>query len=272
MNIHPLVNKKLLREVLFLCLKESGKILRQGFGTVLKVSKKGPVNLVTDIDIASERKIVSIIKEKFPDHRILTEESNPYESPSKFRWIIDPLDGTTNYAHQIPLCCVSIALEFNGELMLGGIYNPLQNELFFAEKGKGAFLNGKRIQISKTTKLQESLMVTGFPYDRLEKAEFYLKFFKGMMVRCQGVRRLGAAAIDLAYVACGRFDAFWEFNLKPWDVAAGILIVEEAGGKISDFKGLNAILDSPFQILASNGKVHSQIVTAFRPILKLTKK
>lgn len=263
MSVHPLDHKKLLRQVLFSCLEESGKILRQGFGKTLKISKKGPVNLVTDIDLASEKKIVSILKKNFPDHRILTEESNPYETSSGFRWIIDPLDGTTNYAHQISLACVSIALEFNGELLFGGIYNPLQNELFFAEKGGGAFLNGKRIQISKTKKLQESLLVTGFPYDRLEKAEFYLKFFKAMMVRCQGVRRLGAAAIDLAYVACGRFDAFWEFNLKPWDVAAGILIVEEAGGKISDFKGRPVKIDSPLQMLASNGKAHSQIVTAF---------
>ena len=248
-----------LRRTLFLSLKESGKIIRSGFGTSFKIRKKGPINLVTEIDMRAENKIVTMIKRNFPSHRILTEESKPYGGDSPFRWIVDPLDGTTNFAHGIPLCCVSIGLEYEGEIILGGVYNSLLGELFFAEKGKGSFLNGKRIQVSVTKKLNDSLIVTGFPYDRQEKAEYYLKYFKKALEHTQGIRRLGAAALDLAYVACGRFDAFWEFSLKPWDIAAGALIVREAGGTVSDFKGNPLKIDQPFELLASNKIIHPKL-------------
>lgn len=257
-----------VNDVFHLCLKEAGEIIRRGFGRAHSIRKKGPVSLVTEVDMASEKKIISIIHKHFPDHRILSEESSPFQGSSSYRWIIDPLDGTTNFAHHLPLCCVSIGVEYEGQMVLGGIYNSIMNELFFAELGKGAFLNGKQIRVSKTKALSESLLVTGFPYDRQKKAAFYLKFFKAMMEKSQGLRRLGAAALDLGYVACGRFDAFWEFNLKPWDVAAGTLIVEEAGGKVSDFKGNRLDLDHPNQLLTSNEKIHSAIVSVFKKILK----
>jgi myo-inositol-1(or 4)-monophosphatase len=257
-----------IKKVLLKCLKEGGNIIRRGYGRTHSIHLKGPVSIVTEIDTATEKKIVSIIKNRFPSHRLLTEESSPYKGTSSYRWIIDPLDGTTNYAHHLPLFCVSIGLENEGKIILGGIYNPISDELFFAEKGRGAFLNGKKIKVSQTKRLIESLLVTGFPYDRQEKAVFYLKFFKEMMQRTQGLRRLGAAAMDLAYVACGRFEAFWEFNLKPWDMAAGSLIVEEAGGKITDFEGNPINIDKPFQLLSSNSKVHHEITSIFKKILK----
>ncbi len=253
------IESKKLKRVLLQCLKESGDILRNGFGTAFKIRKKGPVNIVTEIDMAAEKRIVSLVQQAFPSHRILTEESSPYEQPSHYRWIVDPLDGTTNYAHRIPLCCVSIGVEYRGKMILGGIYNALMNELYFAERGKGAYLNGNRIFVSRTNCLEDSLIVTGFPYDRQEKADFYLKYFKNVMEKAQGIRRLGAAALDLAYVASGRFEAFWELNLKPWDIAAGSLIVEEAGGKISKFDGSRLNIDQPAELLASNKIIHSKL-------------
>ena len=255
---------KNLKDILFLCLKESGKILRRGFGTRLKISKKGPINIVTEIDMESEKKIISIIKNTFPDHRILAEESLPQDGNSPFRWIIDPLDGTTNYAHQLNLFCTSIGVEYQGEMILGGIYNPVQNELYFAEKGKGAALNGKKLQVSRNNNLSECLLVTGFPYDGPKRARFYLEYFRRFMMRAQGIRRLGAAALDLAYVASGVFDAFWEFNLKPWDMAAGILLVKEAGGKITNFSGEILSVDAPRQLLASNGLIHPKLLQIFK--------
>lgn len=249
-----------LKRTLFSCLEESGDILKKRFGKTMSIRKKGPVNLVTEMDTASEKKIISLIHKSFPDHGILAEESAPQRGNSPFRWVIDPIDGTTNYAHGIPLCCISMGIELEGELILGGIFNPFLNELFFAEKGKGAFLNRKRVRVSEQSLLAESLLVTGFPYDRQEKADYYLKFFKRVMQRSQGLRRLGAAALDLAYVACGRFEAFWEFNLKPWDIAAGTLIVQEAGGHVSDFKGRPIRIDHPTQILASNGAIHAELL------------
>ena len=255
-----------LTKVLNLCLKEAGQILKKGFGTKIQVRLKGPVNPVTEIDLAAEKKIVSLIRKNYPNHRILTEESQPYPGDSRFRWIIDPLDGTTNYAHAIPLCCVSIGIEEAGKVILGGIFNPMIGELFFAEKGKGAYLNGKRIQVSKTEKLIDSLLVTGFPYDRQKKADYYLKFFGGLMRETLGIRRLGAAAMDLSYVACGRFDAFWELNLQPWDVAAGVLLVQEAGGKVTNFEGEAFAVDRPLQLLSSNGRIHPQVLSIFKSI------
>ncbi len=252
-----------LRKVLDRCLREGGRILERGFGRKQRITKKSAVSIVTETDKAAERHIISTIHQHFPAHGILAEESSPIRRPGESRWIIDPLDGTTNFAHSIPLCCVSIGVERDGKVLLGGIYNPFLDEFFFAERGKGAYLNGKRILVSKQSVLIDSLLVTGFPYDRQEKAAFYLKFFRAMMEKTQGLRRLGAAALDLAYVACGRFEAFWEFNLKSWDIAAGSLLVEEAGGKVTDFRGKPLNLEVPAQLLASNSRVHPPLLKIF---------
>lgn len=249
-----------LKSTLMACLKDGGKIIRKAYGRAHNIRKKSAVSLVTETDMAADRAIRRIILKVFPDHGLMTEEQAAVESRSPYRWIIDPLDGTTNFAHQIPLFGVSIGLEYQGDIILAGIYNPILNELFFAEKGKGAFLNGKRIRVSKTGSMIDSLLVTGFPYDRQKKARFYLKFVQAFMQRCRGVRRLGAASIDLAYVACGRFEAYWEFNLKPWDMAAGKLIVEEAGGKVTNFEGGPVNIDLPAQTLASNVRIHKKVL------------
>lgn len=256
-----------LKSTLMACLKDGGKIIRQAYGRAHNIRKKSAVSLVTETDMAADRAIRRRILKAFPDHGLLTEEQAAVESRSPYRWIIDPLDGTTNFAHQIPLFGVSIGLEYQGDIILAGIYNPILNELFFAEKGKGAFLNGKRIRVSKTGSMIDSLLVTGFPYDRQKKARFYLKFVQAFMQRCRGVRRLGAASIDLAYVACGRFEAYWEFNLKPWDMAAGKLIVEEAGGKMTNFKGGSVNIDLPAQTLASNVLIHKKVLKIFTKYL-----
>ncbi len=258
-----------LRRVLLACLRESGSILKRGFRTTsFKIHMKGPVNPVTDIDFAAEKKIFSILKMNFPDHGILSEESPPQKGRSEYRWIIDPLDGTINFAHGLPMSSVSIGLEKGGKMLMGGIYNPMLGELFLGERGKGATLNGQRIRVSKQTKLISSLLVTGFPYDRQKHGQYYLKFVGAMLKHCMGLRRLGSAALDLAYVACGRFEAFWEFNLQPWDVAAGMLIVEEAGGKVTDMRGNLIASGKSTELLSSNGGVHAQILAKFRPWLK----
>ncbi|OGR85532.1 MAG: hypothetical protein A2901_03305 [Elusimicrobia bacterium RIFCSPLOWO2_01_FULL_54_10] len=249
-----------LKFTLFTCLKAGGKIIKNGYGKTHSIRKKSAVSLVTETDMAADRAIRKIILKAFPDHGLLTEEQDAVKSRSPYRWIIDPLDGTTNFAHNIPFFCVSIGLEYQGEIVIGGIYNPVLSELFFAEKGKGAFLNGKRIHVSKTGSLIDSLLVTGFPYDRQKKAKYYLKFVQAFMQKCRGVRRLGAAAIDLAYVACGRFEGYWEFNLKPWDMAAGSLIVAEAGGRVTNFRGGRVNVSLPAQTLASNPNIHKKLV------------
>lgn len=265
-----MISRERLKRVLLSCLREGGNIISRGFGTSYYIRKKSPVSLVTEIDIRAEKKIISLIRKSFPSHRILTEESSPRSGTSPYRWIIDPLDGTTNFAHKIPLCCVSVGVEYEGKVILGGINNPFLKEFFFAEAQKGSYLNGRRIYVSKTAKMIDSLLVTGFPYDRQEKAAFYLNFFKAIMEKSQGIRRLGSAAMDLAYVACGRFDAFWEFNLKSWDVAAGVLLVKEAGGHVCDCKGEPLILDRLPHILVSNGKIHSLLLKIFKGVFLKT--
>ncbi|OGR83449.1 MAG: hypothetical protein A2902_03925 [Elusimicrobia bacterium RIFCSPLOWO2_01_FULL_64_13] len=256
-----------MKKVLLQCLEKAGGIIRKGFGKAHRIRKKAPVSLVTEIDMAADRAVISIIRKHFPGHAILTEESVPSLTGSPYRWIIDPLDGTTNFAHEIPLCGVSIAVEHRGDIILGGIFNPILNELYFTEKGGGAWLNGRRLAVSRTGVLLDSLLVTGFPYDRREKAHYYLKFHEPLLAACQGVRRLGAAALDLAYVAAGRFEAFWEMNLQPWDIAAGILLVEEAGGRVTDYSGGPIDVDRPGQILASNGRIHPSLQKIFKKII-----
>ena len=236
----------------------AGEIIRANWQQPKHIGYKGAIDLVTSVDRESERKIVEIIQRNFPDHSILAEEETNVEgAQNEFRWIVDPLDGTTNFAHGYPQFCVSIALERNGQVILGLVYDPLRRECFRAARGQGATLNGEPIATSTTNELDKALLATGFPYDHREHADFYLSYFRAFMTRCQGIRRGGSAALDLSYVACGRLDGFWEMKLKPWDTAAGALIVSEAGGKLSDFAG------KPFTIwgdetLAANNRIHER--------------
>lgn len=212
------------------------------------------------MDRESERKIVEILQRDFPGHSILAEEETKVEAPqSEYRWLIDPLDGTTNFAHGYPQFCVSIALERNGEVIVGLVYDPLRRECFSAVRGQGATLNDQPIQTSPVNELDKALLATGFPYDQRELADFYLSYFRAFMTRCQGIRRNGAAALDLCYVTCGRLDGFWELKLKPWDTAAGALVVTEASGKLSDFSGAPFLI-SGNETLAANGQLHDEMV------------
>ena len=251
---------------------KGGEILSKHRGKVKNIGYKDEVNLVTEVDKISEEAILQIIKKNFPDHAILTEESEEFIPEGKkskliHKWIIDPLDGTTNYAHGLPIYCVSVALEENGKIILGVVYNPNLDELFVAEKDKGAFLSwGKtkrRISVSQATQLSKSLLATGFPYDirisKINNLDHFANFYK----KAQAVRRGGSAVLDLCYLAMGRFDGFWELKLSPWDTAAGSLMVEEAGGEVTDFLG------GPFntyskEILASNGKIHQQMIEVLK--------
>lgn len=245
--------------------KEAGRIQIAHFGHSHPVEYKGEFNPVTAVDRLCEQKMVGMILKAFPDHDILTEES-PYEGKgSPWKWIIDPIDGTTNFFHGFPCFCVSIGLEVEGEVRLGVIYVPTLNELFYAERGKGAFLNGERLSVSKNDRLNQSLLCTGFPYDVQEYADFYLRYFRQFIKKSFAVRRPGSAAIDLAYLAAGRVDGFWEFKLHPWDVAAASLMITEAGGKVTDFQG------KPFhiyakEILASNGLIHEEMLQTIQEI------
>jgi myo-inositol-1(or 4)-monophosphatase len=242
--------------------RDAGRILAERFGRTLEITNKGELDLVTESDLASERLIIERINTYHPRHAILAEESGA-SSPadqlkSEWRWIIDPLDGTTNYAHGYPCFCISIGLEHNGRMELGVVYDPMRDELFTAERGQGASLNGRRIQVSPVRSLSAALLCTGFPYDVRERSEF-ARHFANFIMNAQGVRRDGAAALDLAYVACGRFDGFWEEGLKPWDVAAGALMIEEAGGRVSNYAGESLNIHNP-PILASNNLLHEQMM------------
>jgi len=237
----------------------SGKLLAEGIGDRLQVEWKGRVNAVTHMDRQSEALIKSAIHKYFPDHGILAEESDLEQSQAEYRWIIDPLDGTSNYLHGFPAYCVSIGLFRGGHPLLGVIYDPERDELFHAEKGKGAFLNGGKIQVSSVEKLDKSILATGFPYE--QSAEYHRNFelFKEFYMQSMGIRRMGAAALDLAYVAAGRLDGYWEYVLQPWDMAAGLLIVEEAGGSVSRCDGGEADIYGG-NILASNGCLQAQML------------
>jgi myo-inositol-1(or 4)-monophosphatase len=249
-----------LKQTLTEAAYESGKILSKNFGGKYKISSKVIVsNLVTEIDHRSEKKIISVIRKNFPDHSILTEESGKLSKDSEYQWIIDPIDGTVNYAHGIPLTCVSIAIEKNGDVIMGVVYNPMGGEYFFAEKGKGAYLNGKKILVSKNSSIEKSLLVTGFPYNSSTFKPNPADLFKKFLMMNVPIRRLGSAALDLCWTACGRFDGFWEYNLNAWDVAAGKLILEEAGGRLSNFEGKKYSIYMK-EILATNGKIHKNML------------
>lgn len=248
-----------LKKVALQAAREAGKIQREMLAREKEVAFKGEINLVTAVDMRCEARIIEIIRECFPDHNILTEETTIPETASPYKWIIDPLDGTTNYAHGYPVFAVSIALELNGEVLLGVVLDPMRKELFTGQKGEGAFLNGKRLSVSSTSLLTRSLLATGFPYDLRESRENNVAYFNRFIFSAQAVRRDGSAALNLCYVAAGRFDGFWELKLHPWDVAAGKLMVEEAGGQVTDFSG-NPTTIYGRQILASNGKIHEEMV------------
>ena len=249
-----------MKNTLFKAAIESGKILKENFGGTYGIESKDVVsNLVTEIDTRSEKKIIEIIKGDFPSHNILSEEIGAIDTESDVKWIIDPIDGTINYAHSIPLCCVSIGVEKKGDIVLGIVYNPFSGETFFAEKGNGATLNEKKIFVSSENDVEKSLLVTGFPYTSSKNPTKQLEVFTKIVSSDIPIRRLGSAALDICWTACGRFDGFWEYNLNPWDVAGGSLILSEAGGKLSNFSG-NEYNIYEKEILATNGLIHDQVL------------
>jgi myo-inositol-1(or 4)-monophosphatase len=236
------------------------KVLTAHFGNICHIERKGAFDLVTEADTGSEKQIIKTIREAFPDHAILAEESGTEKGNSEYRWIIDPLDGTTNYAHQLPIFTISIALALQDEIVFGLVLNPIDGELFAAVAGKGAELNGKSITTSSTASVHDSLLATGFPYNFSEIMEPTMKQFAVCQNASQGVRRLGSAALDICYVACGRFDGFWEQNLNPWDMAAGAIIAAEAGATITDFSNQPFSIDQK-EILVTNGRIHQEMLS-----------
>lgn len=238
----------------------AGAILRDGYNKEHQVKFKRIFDPVTEIDHASEEFLLKEIHTHFPDSHILTEESGEIKGANGGTWYIDPLDGTVNYSHHVPLFCVSIAYAFDGVMILGAVYDPMRDEMFLAERGKGATLNGKKIHASQTTELEKSLLVTGFPYDAWHTEQNNFSNFEKLGKMTQGVRRFGSAAIDAAYVAAGRFDAFWEYSLKPWDIAAGGLIAEEAGATVTALDGGADYISSPQSVLAAATGIHQKLL------------
>ncbi len=243
--------------------KDAGRLLRDRVGTRIDVDHKGSINLVTDVDLASERLIREAISTYYPRHEVLGEEGGLSESGSEYRWIVDPLDGTTNYAHGYPIFCVSIGLESKGKIVVGVVYDPMRDELFAAERGGGAALNNRPIHVSKTAELMQGLLSTGFPYDIKTSKLTNLDHWANFAMNAQALRRDGAAALDLCYVACGRFDGFWELNLTPWDTAAGALIVTEGGGRVTNFSGGPSSNYKP-EVVASNGLIHDRMLEVLK--------
>lgn len=248
-----------VKNTAFKAAHEAGKLLKERLGNIKQVDYKSAFNIVTDVDKASEKLILQIIKESFPDDSILAEESGSCKQASNRRWLIDPLDGTTNYTHGYPFFSISIGFELDSEVVFGTVFNPVANELFWAEKGKGAFLNDNQIRVSTVDKLEASLLATGFPPDTNSNSETNLEAFAAITSASHGVRRDGSAALDLSFVASGRLDGFWETKLSPWDIAAGGLIVTEAGGKLTNLKGGPLEMTSGY-ILATNGLIHNQVL------------
>ncbi|RJP25639.1 MAG: inositol monophosphatase [Deltaproteobacteria bacterium] len=241
----------------------AGDILRRNYGRQQTIHYKGEINLVTEVDRESEAYILGRIRETFPDHGVLSEESPELSSPSPYRWIVDPVDGTTNYAHGYPCFCVSVAVEREGSVVAGAVFDPLLGESFTAAAGAGARRNGERISVSKTSDLRKSLLATGFAYDVKESSDNNFDYFRAFVLTGQAIRRDGSAALDLCYLACGRFDGFWELKLKAWDTAAGLLILHEAGGVSSRLDGGPYDIHQP-DLLASNGLIHQRMVEVLR--------
>ncbi|APG28770.1 inositol monophosphatase [Syntrophotalea acetylenivorans] len=250
---------KELLETASILAEKAGEHIRQSASQLRQVDYKGRADMVTDVDRRAEKIILEGIRQAYPDHAVLAEESGEKEAQSDYRWVVDPLDGTTNFVHGYPFYCVSIAVQYRQETVAALVLNPVLDELFSALKGDGAHLNGKPIEVSPTCELSRALVATGFPYEFGEHWEHSMTLFETFYRNCHGVRRDGAAALDLCYVAAGRFDGFWEYELQPWDVAAGLLIVQEAGGKTTDFKdNPSGICDG--QVLASNGRIHDEML------------
>jgi myo-inositol-1(or 4)-monophosphatase len=238
---------------------ESGRIQKKRFDESHSIHHKGEINIVTDVDIECQERILSILSTRCPGDDVISEEKDNLFTGDKNRWIIDPIDGTTNYAHGYPFFCTSVAYEVNGEIACGVVYNPIFDELFFATKGKGAYLNGLPLAVSKMSDMKQSLLVTGFPYDLNSSSNNNIDHFVSFLYEAQAIRRDGSAALNLCYVAAGRFDGFWELKLNPWDTAAGLLITQEAGGRVTGFEG------EPFdiyrgRIVASNGLIHEKML------------
>lgn len=250
----------MLKTTLIAATKAGAAEIVRYFNTDFKVSnKEGVNNLVTEADHAAEKAIIAVIKNQYPDHQILAEESGELKQESSYKWIIDPIDGTINFAHGIPLNCVSIGIELKGEIVMAAVFNPHLNEFYFAEKSKGAFLNDKPIKVSEETQTIKACLVTGFPYTYINEPNGPLEIFEKFIRKGVPVRRLGSAAIDLCWVAAGRLDGFYEHKLEPWDSAAGYLIVEEAGGKVTDLQG-NKFSVYQHKVLATNGKIHDEML------------
>ncbi len=240
-------------------IKEAGNILMKSYLNIERVDRKKDAGFVTEADTRSEKFIIESILKEFPDHSILAEESGAHDKGCQYKWIIDPLDGTTNFVHGLPMFSVSIACEYKNEIIAGAVYNPAIDELFFAETNQGAYLNNKRISVSNTQLLSDSLLATGFYYYKGKRLDKAIDKFRKLKQNCTGIRRMGSAAIDLSYTACGRFDGYWEKDLSPWDVAAGYLILKEAGGLVSNYSGkLCTVYDK--EIMASNGLIHDQML------------
>jgi myo-inositol-1(or 4)-monophosphatase len=245
--------------------REAGALVMSFFARHITIEYKGDVDLVTEADRASEKLIVERLRTRWPEHGIVAEEGTRTDAGADYRWYVDPLDGTTNFAHGYPVFCISIALARKDERLEAGVlYDPTRDEMFAAERGQGATLNGKPIHVSRTKMLAESLLGTGFPSHKRHKNP-NIHFYQQITLRSHGVRRAGSAALDLANVACGRYDGFWEFNLNPWDTAAGVLLVREAGGRVTRFDGSPFRLDSR-EVLASDGLIHDELMTNFAEI------
>ncbi len=250
----------MLTETLIAATKAGAAELLRFFNGAFEIShKEGVNNLVTEADHAAERAIIGVIQAAFPDHFILSEETGEIITSSEYKWIIDPIDGTVNFANGIPICCVSVGLEKDGQVIMGAVFNPIMHEFYFAEKGKGAFVNDKKISVSKKTKVIESCLVTGFPYTYLDTPNGPLQVFEKLIRKGIPVRRLGSAAIDLCWVAAGKFDGFYEHKLQAWDSAAGFLMVQEAGGKVTDYAGNDYSVYQP-HLLATNGHIHDELL------------
>lgn len=241
-------------------------MLREGYGKQHEVNLKGRIDLVTEMDQRSEDYLVGQIRSHYPAHTIITEESGLLQGQAEFCWYLDPLDGTTNYAHALPLFCVSVGYAVNGQMQLGVVVDPMRDECFSAQRGVGAWANGQPIHVSETSELVSSLLVTGFPYDSWKTGRSNLDNFAHFTHLSQGVRRLGAAALDLCYVAAGRFEGYWEQTLKPWDLAAGSLIVEEAGGRVTSLEGADGLFQAPYSLLAGNPTIHALMLREFEQL------
>jgi myo-inositol-1(or 4)-monophosphatase len=257
--MHPMLN------IAVRAARRAGSIINRATldGSPLEVRSKQVNDYVTQVDRAAEEAVMEVVRKAYPEHGFLAEESGASSADAEYRWIIDPLDGTTNFIHGFPQYCVSVAVEQRGALAHAVVYDPVKNELFTASKGRGAFLNDRRIRVSKCTRLQDALVGTGFPFKELSRVDLYLKQLRRLMSETSGVRRAGAAALDLAYVACGRLDAFWELGLSPWDMAAGALLIQEAGGLVGDLSGDGDFLASG-DITAATPKLFPALLEALR--------